>query len=366
MSNDLYNASGSPALASGGSSAVVRAEFDAVMAGFAKLPVFTANANKPIVVNSGATAMEPLGSTFALAGNFALTGTYAITLAAAGSVNTTLPAVSGTLFTTTGTVTLTNKTFASPAFAGITTGTYTIGGTPTYPSGTTLTSPVLSGNITGTYTIGGTPTFTSPTVAASTFTSPVFKKITVSSGPLTLTSGQMTFSSTPSIPSTGTQNKLYDYEEGTWTPTLSIEGYPTPGDPVLGDLTLAYTTQLGTYTKIGMVVHVSFVLVTSTFTHTTVPFAHWALYGLPFDVNQTLFGYQATYGTGALLCKGFTRSGKNSAYVAAAGINGIKGLLLWTMLDGNEDAATMLTLDHTSGTNVTIHGSATYIAKYGN
>lgn len=361
MSNDFFNASGSPSLASGGSSAVVRAEFDAVMAGFAKLPVFTANANKPIVVNSGATAMEPLSTTFALAGNFALTGTYAITLAATGSVNTTLPGVSGTLFTIDGSVTLTNKTFASPAFAGTATGTYTIGGTPTYPSATTLDSPVFSGNITGTYTIGGTPTFTSPTVAASTFTSPVFKKITVSSGPLTLTSGQIKFSSTPGIPGTGTSNSLYDYEEGTWTPAL------TAGSGV-GDLSVSYTTQIGTYTKIGNFIVLHFVIVTSAFTHTTASGAI-GVGGLPYsDAYPDGFGMKAAYARGRAAFKGTTVTGRHDAFTTDMnGFSNATGMLLFTwQQDSNNWLSYLQYSDHTSGTNVTIQGTAYYIAQYGN
>jgi len=361
MSNDFFNASGSPSLASGGSSAVIRAEFDAVMAGFAKLPVFTANANKPIVVNSGATAMEPLSTTFALAGNFALTGTYTITLAATGSVNTTLPGVSGTLFTLDGPVTLTNKTFASPTISGTTTGTYTIGGTPTYPSGTTLASPVLSGNITGTYTIGGTPTFTSPTVAASTFTSPVFKKITVSSGPLTLTSGQIQFSSSPSVDTpVGTTNALAWYKEGTWTPTLT---FATPGD-----VSVSYTTQLGAYTRIGQWVTASFVIVTSTFTHTT---AADSLYigGFPFKFTSNgWYGYNAHYQAGPCVAKGFTTPTTRSSVFRVVGGMWFGGNTDFAALEYATDAnwsSIIQHTDHVSGTNVTLYGTVTYPVLYG-
>lgn len=358
MSNDFFNASGSPSLASGGSSAVVRAEFDAVMAGFAKLPVFTANANKPIVVNSGATAMEPLSFTFALAGNFALTGSYAITLTATGSVNTTLPAASGTLFTLTGSVTLTNKTFASPTLSGTVTGTYTIGGTPTYPSGTTLASPVLSGNITGTYTIGGNPTFTSPTVAASTFTSPSFKNLTVSSGPLTLTSGQITFNATPGIGSSATvSNDLYDYEEGTWTPTISAD---TPGD-----LSVAYTTRLGTYTKIGNLITLTFIIVTSTFTHTTASGA-LVVSGIPYNSSYPdEFAMKTAYSKGPCVIKGTNITGRHSAFACDA--NGWRGSSNLLAFDWSPDSVSLTYVqmsDHTSGTNVTIHGTAYYIAEY--
>lgn len=76
---------------------------------------------------------------------------------------------------------------------------------------------------------------------------------------LTLTNGQIVFPATQ-VPSANA-NTLDDYEKGTWTPTLS---FATPGD-----LSVAYTTRNGTYTKIGDRVIIDYDIVTSTFTHTT-------------------------------------------------------------------------------------------------
>lgn len=56
-------------------------------------------------------------------------------------------------------------------------------------------------------------------------------------------------------------NCLDDYEEGTWTPVLTFD---TPGN-----LSVAYTTQLGWYQKVGDTVNLWWNVVTSTFTHTT-------------------------------------------------------------------------------------------------
>ncbi len=90
------------------------------------------------------------------------------------------------------TVTLTNKTITAPVLSGTVTGTYTLGGTPTFPStvvtttGTqtltnkTLTAPTLSGTVAGTYTLGGTPTFPS-TVVSTTGTQTLTNK-TLSTG----------------------------------------------------------------------------------------------------------------------------------------------------------------------------------------
>ena len=94
-----------------------------------------------------------------------------------------------------------------------------------------ITSPVLSGTATGTYTLGGTPTISTPTINTPTMSTPTV------TGILTV-AGQIAFPATHN-PSTGS-NTLDDYEEGTFTP--SIGG------------TATYTTQIGSYTKIGRVV----------------------------------------------------------------------------------------------------------------
>lgn len=56
-------------------------------------------------------------------------------------------------------------------------------------------------------------------------------------------------------------NTLDDYEEGTWTPVLT---FATPGD-----LAVTYSSQVGSYTKIGNTVRLNVNIATSAFTHTT-------------------------------------------------------------------------------------------------
>ena len=58
MPNDFFDSSGAPATSSGGSSAVMRAEFDAVEAAFNKLAPLTGNADRILAVNAGGTAYE--------------------------------------------------------------------------------------------------------------------------------------------------------------------------------------------------------------------------------------------------------------------------------------------------------------------
>lgn len=61
--NDFYNDSGVPASGAQGSSAVMRAEFALIEAGFNKLPTMTGNGGKIVAVNSGATALEAVTTT---------------------------------------------------------------------------------------------------------------------------------------------------------------------------------------------------------------------------------------------------------------------------------------------------------------
>lgn len=59
----------------------------------------------------------------------------------------------------------------------------------------------------------------------------------------------------------GDANTLDDYEEGTWTPTLTFD---TPGD-----LSVVYSFNTGSYTKIGRQVSLFFSIAATTFTFTT-------------------------------------------------------------------------------------------------
>lgn len=133
MANDYYTHGSTPAQGSPGASSVMRAEFDLVMAGFAKLPALTANAGRAVVINGGGTGMTVTTGTLALGGAFITSGGHSLTLTTSGTTNVTLP-TTGTLATRAGTETFTNKTLTSPVID-----------TPT------ITAPTLS----GTYTLAG-------------------------------------------------------------------------------------------------------------------------------------------------------------------------------------------------------------------
>lgn len=251
MSNPYYNKTGNPASGSTGSSSLMRAEFALIAAGFDLLPTVSGNASAVLQINAGGTAIGVLSKTFSLGDDFTTSGAYNLTLTATATTSITLPAA-GTVSTLAGTETLTNKTvnnapISAPAFSG-TASFYLISSltltTPTFTSCTfsscTFPSPVLAGTPTGTlvaYSGTGTFTLTTPTL-----TSPSLYFATVTSGAITLTSGQIKFNASAASYSSG--NSLSNYKEGTWTPALLNPGATT------------YTTQTGTYTRIGNLVTV--------------------------------------------------------------------------------------------------------------
>lgn len=68
-------------------------------------------------------------------------------------------------------------------------------------------------------------------------------------------------------------NAFDDYEEGNWTPVFN---FATPGD-----LSVAYSKQLGTYTKTGRLVKITNDVSSSSFTHSTAS-GNFQIDGIPF------------------------------------------------------------------------------------
>jgi len=102
------------------------------------------------------------------------------------------------------------------------------------------------------------------------------------SGNLVLTDGQGISFAADGNTGGMTSELLDDYEEGTWTPTMATSGG--------GNLTATYTTQTGTYTKVGRLVYVMFdMAVSNTPTGTA---GHPQIRGLPFSptVGQSTQG----------------------------------------------------------------------------
>lgn len=90
------------------------------------------------------------------------------------------------------------------------------------------------------------------------------------------TAGQIAFPATQNASTNA--NTLDDYEEGTWTPGIDFQ--------TVGDLSVAYSTQVGKYTKIGREVIAVFNIVTSSFTHTTAS-GSLGITGFPFTPAAT-------------------------------------------------------------------------------
>lgn len=130
-------------------------------------------------------------------------------------------------------------------------------------AGIMTTVDINGGTVDGTV-IGGAVS------AAGAFTTTSQTTATVSAS-INLTGGQIAFPAVQ-VPSAGA-NTLDDYEEGTFTPTIT---FSTPGD-----LNVVYSNQTGLYTKIGRVVHWSAGITTTTFTHTTAS-GGLQIAGLPF------------------------------------------------------------------------------------
>jgi hypothetical protein len=81
---------------------------------------------------------------------------------------------------------------------------------------------------------------------------------------------------------TGAANYLDDYEEGTFTPTLSASGY-----------TFSHASQIGLYTKVGNLVTVKLYMTVSYSSGSGT--ATGNIYGLPFQIGSS----QANYGGGS-------------------------------------------------------------------
>lgn len=98
-------------------------------------------------------------------------------------------------------------------------------------------------------------------------------------GLLNLTGGQIKFPASQNASADG--NTLDDYEEGSWTPTIT---FATPGD-----LSVTYSLQAGTYIKIGSKVSLWGRVATSAFTHTTAA-GDARIGGFPFANGGVSFG----------------------------------------------------------------------------
>jgi len=213
MSNNFYTHGSFPSTGSQATSASMRSELDLITAGFDKMPTLTANANKFVVINSGATALTATSTLptatvtdtgFTVQNTTDNTKTFQFLASGitAGNLRIyTMPDADTTLVGTGVTQTLTNKTLTSPVIATIVntgtltlpTSTDTLVGRATTDTLTnkTLTAPVIATIVnTGTLTLPtSTDTLvgraTTDTLTNKTLTLPVIASI-VNTGTLTL------------------------------------------------------------------------------------------------------------------------------------------------------------------------------------
>lgn len=157
--------------------------------------------------------------------------------------------------------------------------------------------------------------------------------------------GQIAFPATQNPSSNA--NTLDDYEEGTWTPVADFATH--------GNLSTAYSTQTGWYTKIGDMVFAEYEITTTTFTFTTAS-GNFEVTGLPFTVDSVGMSMGATEGTG------YGSSGvtyilnRPNASTTNATFRGesVSGLA------GSSSAANLGVAAFTTATNITFRGICIY------
>lgn len=191
---------------------------------------------------------------------------------------------------------------------------------------TTLTA--TTGNMTSVNIDGGTIDGT--VIGGSASAAGTFTTATVSTL-LNLTAGQIAFPATQ-VPSANV-NTLDDYEEGTWTPTVT---FATPGT-----LSLTYLTQVGRYTKVGNMVTISFHLSCGTFVPGTAS-GNFLIQGIPFATTAaTSITAGGSIMGGAGLDAGFTQM---AVVTAAAG-----SASLLTMQGGSDKTPANMTVTQWDG-----------------
>jgi len=190
----------------------------------------------------------------------------------------------------------------APSYGKIGLTTHVSGILPVANGGTNASSASITAfnNITG-YTASGATGTTSTNLVFSTspsITTPTLVgDATLSTGNLIQGTAAKGFNFTANTPASGmTSQNLTWYEEGTWTPVLT---FATPGD-----LSVTYTTQVGTYTRIGNKVFLNFNTNASSFTYTTAS-GGLRISGLPFT-SKNLSGDE---GCGSIAFSGITQVG---------------------------------------------------------
>lgn len=162
--------------------------------------------------------------------------------------------------------------------------TLSVSGVATFKSAVSCSAGATIG---GNLTVSGAAVFGGGVTVGGTLTT---SGAVVVGGTVTVLGGQVAFPATQNA--SADANTLDDYEEGTWTPTLTFA--------TAGNLVVVYSQRLGYYTKIGRAVTVQVRVQTSTFTHTTAS-GNSQITGLPFTPIDVI-------SVGALAWTGVTKA----------------------------------------------------------
>lgn len=299
MSNEFYNASGAPSTGSSGSSAVQRAEFVAIAAGFALLPTMLGNSDLPVFVNGTGTALTSVSAASArtklglvistdvqawdadLDALAALDATVGVLIktAAATYARRNVVGTANEITVTNGNGVAGNITLSLPAaltFTG-----KTVSGGTFNNSSVTNANIVQTGNAQISGGVANNIAITNSTFSGTTGT---FSGALTAQALLDISgaaAGQIKFPAAQNA-SAGA-NTLDDYEEGTWTPSdASGAG-------------LAFTVAAASYTKVGRMVQVD---LDFTFPATGSG-ANTQISGLPFTSTTPYGGMFSFYNTTA-------------------------------------------------------------------
>ena len=158
---------------------------------------------------------------------------------------------------------------------------------------------------------------------------------------INLAGGQIKFPATQNASSD--VNTLDDYEESdSWTPTITFN---TPGD-----LSVSYTTQTGTYTKVGRQVIATIYIATSTFTHSTASGA-LVIGGFPHTISAN------TLHISTLTFQGITKANYTQFSIRPSGASTTANV----SCSGSAQAFALLAAaDMPTGGNVILQGTVIY------
>lgn len=136
------------------------------------------------------------------------------------------------------------------------------------------------------------------------------------------------------------------FTTGVWTPTLSFQ---TPGN-----LSVAYSAQVGSYLRLGSVVWATYRILTSTFTHTTALNA-LEIGGLPFAASTPASGGE--HPANALEWQGITKA--NFTDVVARATSGASSARLFAS-GSAQSTGNVLAADMPTGGTVRLLGALMY------